>query len=630
MDARLALLAVLSLAISGCIGDGSPLSDLESDDPTAENLSSTTSVHERAQLPFNTTGTWSHVLEPGSFDILEPLSINVPVDLPAEEGGAAVTGDAQVHMGLFLPDIEGCDWESDEIDPACQVPVIADVGPYYGDGDVPADQRDSGRLGEFLISEFVPQGYAVAQVSVFGSGQSNHCMDLMGQSEQLGIDAAVTFLGEAAWSNGNVGMIGRSYDGSTPWEAATFGNPHLETIVPISGLIGMHELMWRNGSAEFRGPIMHNGVYGTFGIDTVDAGLFGTPGVNEPDSGDAHTLCKDYLAGPAQGAGAYATGDHVAPEVNDYWQERYFLDRALENYDGSVYLIQGLQDWNVDPHMAVPTHQMVEDAGLEIKGLYGQWDHAYPDRVSDHADLDEGYGQEAWPSTVRYDWAQDLTEWFDHYLKGTGAQPDLHVEVQDNQGQWRVEETYPPADRHAVELTLGDSTGTSDAANAIGGAGFLGVGPETTATFEWGPLSETNDTLLTGTQHFHVQVTPTGPGGQLFAELRDADTGLHLGHAVMDLRFHDGGNQMQPVVPGQPIVAQMEFFALDAVLPAGHGLELVVSQTGMDYLPPAVNDPVMIDTGEASVLRVFTTQPAQGDYFTPPTATMEQFEEAQG
>ena len=55
----------------------------------------------------------------------------------------------------------------------------------------------------------------MAQVSVFGTGESNHCMDLMGTDEQRGIDAAVTWLGSPGWS-GKVGLIGKSYDGSTP------------------------------------------------------------------------------------------------------------------------------------------------------------------------------------------------------------------------------------------------------------------------------------------------------------------------------------------------------------------------------------------------------------------------------
>ena len=62
-----------------------------------------------------------------------------------------------------------------------------------------------------------------------------------------------------------------------------------------------------------------------------------------------------------------------------YWEERYFLDRVLNNYRGSVYLIQGMHDWNVDPHMAVPVINQLKDSGIEAKGLFGQWDHDYPD-----------------------------------------------------------------------------------------------------------------------------------------------------------------------------------------------------------------------------------------------------------
>ena len=37
------------------------------------------------------------------------------------------------------------------------------------------------------------------------------------------------------------------------------GSEYLKTIVPMSGLIGVQDLMWRNGSMEARGAIMHNG-----------------------------------------------------------------------------------------------------------------------------------------------------------------------------------------------------------------------------------------------------------------------------------------------------------------------------------------------------------------------------------
>ncbi len=579
----LALTALLaSTVLAGCItGD-----DVGSSSTNVDDVTSAAS--------YVTDGPYSFTLEEGTHDILPVVSEFIEVEIPVTEGGAGAAGTAEVHMGIWLPDVpEGT-----------TVPVVADVGPYYGDGDVPATEPAE-RLGGFLIENLVPHGFAVAQVSVFGTGQSSHCMDLMGESEQLGIDAAVTALGEAEWSNGNVGLIGRSYDGSTPWEAATFGNPHLKTIAPISGLTGMHELMWRNGSAEFRAPIMHNVVYGPFGYDG--------------DEGDVqNALCKDHQASTVQGLGAYLTGDHFAPEVNDYWAERYFLDRALENYEGSVLLIHGLQDWNVDPHMAFPTHHKLEDAGLDVRGLYGQWAHDYPDRLEEHEDCDGLEERCHAPESVRLDWAQDLLEWFTFYLKEEGPQPALIAEVQDDQGRWRVEDTYPPRDAARVPLTLDQATRLHEGPDVVAGAEFFGLGAANELTFRFDALSSTEDTHVAGNARFHVTVTPSGPGGQLFAELRDAETDDRLGHAIMDLRFHDGGREMGTVTPGQPIVAKMEFQVMDVVLPAGHALELVVSHTGEDYLPSAVTDPVRVHVTEESVLTLPTVDPAEDTFFDPP------------
>ena len=241
-------------------------------------------------MEYRTDDVFSRVSRNGTYetDFVRSIYVEIP-EIDASDGGAGVTGGAEVHLGLWMPLIEGCEWDSETIPDECKIPVITEIGPYYDDGDVDA-LTPADRLGRFLIENFVQHGFAVAQVSVFGTGESNHCMDLMGTDEQRGIDAAVTWLGTQAWSNGKVGMIGKSYDGSTPWQAATFGNPHLATIVPMSGLIGVHELMWRNGSMEARGMIMHNGVYGSFGIDG--------------DAEDPENLCEGYLEGYVNGPAA--------------------------------------------------------------------------------------------------------------------------------------------------------------------------------------------------------------------------------------------------------------------------------------------------------------------------------------
>ncbi len=271
-----------------------------------ENDSSDTyvSLYNRYLEDYVTDGEHGQVLENGTYTLLETANEwnsthhFVEYELPLEEGGAAPNG--LISLAVWRPDVED----------GVKVPIIAEIGPYFQEPSVqtPTIEVPGSWLGTMIIDQILPHGYAFAQISVSGTGRSNHCMDLMGNAEQLGNDAAVRWLAEQNWSNGNVGLIGKSYDGSTPWQAAMFGDEHdyLKTIVPISGLIGVKELMWRNGSSEARAPIMHNGVYGSYGIDG--------------DEEDYQNICPDYLIGPGTGVSAYLLGScllYTSPSPRD-------------------------------------------------------------------------------------------------------------------------------------------------------------------------------------------------------------------------------------------------------------------------------------------------------------------------
>ena len=600
MHARpLLLLGLLTVtALAGCLADDGDDGAGDGDGATPGPL---VPVADRRLQPYDVSGSFSRTLVEGAFGILPGLRVDIPVDLPVTEGGNAVTGDATMNLGLFLPEIPGCDWEAADLPAKCKVPVVADAGPYYSattgipeaqlEGDTIATEP-ANRLGRFLIENLVPHGYAVAQISVFGTGDSNHCMDLMGDAEQAGLDAAVTWLGTQPWSNGRIGLTGRSYDGSTPWEAAMFGNPHLATIVPISGLTSQFDLMYHNGSSESRGAGL---LYGLYAAMTIDG-----------EAADGQQVaCPDYLTGSAEGLKATLAGNPTA--ADPYWAERIFLDRALENYAGSIYLIHGLQDWNVDPHMAFPAYNLFEAKGNEVKALLGQWGHHYPDRPGEHEGLGRGRGAEAYPESVRYDWAQDMLEWFDYTLKQTGPKPALHVEVQDNQGQWRIEPTWPPAG-DLVELQ-------------VPGSGQQPVTPQGTL-YDLGPVADV-DTRLAGLLHLEQWVIPTGPGGQVYAELVDLDDDeLHLGHAIMDLRYADGGRSPDPVAPGIAMKVRLEFQPLDVVVPADHRLGLRYATTGEDYVSPTVANPVLLDFGEGhsaeNVVQLNVVHPVRSQFFLPP------------
>ena len=554
----LIILLLLGASLSGCFGKEEVL--------IQEEETAYPSIWDRHLLEWNTTHTHSFVLEPGPYFSLDVQEATIEVDTTGVWDGGP--DSAEVHLSYWLP-------SNTEVGE--KVPVIAIVSPYFsygqpGSESSPTNVISAGR-GEFIHDNFVPHGYALAQVAVFATEESTGCFDYRGDGEGLSIHSAVEWLGQQNWSNGNVAIYGKSYEGATAWEAAAQGSEHLKTIVPVSGTTALGPLLYKNGSAEARSQIMHS----NYGSSILDYNLE-----------DADNLCGDVLEGLVAGPMRYTMGE-FDPTGDPYYDERSHIDKALGKYNGSIYWVQGLQDWNVDPHQVfggppgVNWYQEYIDNGYDVAGMIGQWEHNYPDQWTKHNVQESGYGGEAIQNMTRWDWAQDLFEWMEYYLKGIGPKPDLHTQVQRNDGEWRIEETWPPKDVEFQRVEL--SSCNND--NSWVGTGSLIVGGGDSLTVECDPLSVDNDTIISGLAVLHLTVVANFDGGQVFIEMQDSETGLRLGHATMDVRYHAGGYSPQTVTPGETVVMMMEFQAIDAILPAGHGLTFVMTETGEDYLQPA-------------------------------------------
>ena len=495
----------------------------------------------RGQLPEN-----------GSYDVLPFEEHFVEVELPASEQDAGFPGPALMHVALWLPDVpEGT-----------KIPVIMTIHPYYdfggegvaGDDSSPNTVPDGG-VGKWVYDTFVPHGYALAQASTFGTGQSTHCQDVKGLGEQTGIQGVVDWLGEQEWSNGNVGLMGKSYAGTTNWEAAQQPSPYLKTIVPISGSIGVQEMFYRNGSSESR-AMLYDALY---------------EGATTDATTDDMRMCTDDVIGPLNPFSTWAGAEVGGAEWNDYWDERRHLPDVLANYQGSVYLVWGMQDWNVDPYHAFPTYQLMRDAGINARAIAGQWAHNYPDQPDRHSEMGSGYGAEAYPNMSRMDWAVELYGWFDYYLKDIGEEPEPMVQIQTHNGKWHVEETWPPEDMEWWPITL-------DGAEGSGGT----VNTNNQRSFTLPPLEE--DIHISGMPTLHLSVnTLACQGGQVFATMY-AD-GLRVGHATMDVRYRDGGYEAKTALPFSAYTMLMEFNPMDVDLDAGAVIEVVMTETGEDYLP---------------------------------------------
>ena len=548
---------ILSPFLSGCFG--SPESLEIADESTYPDK------YQRHTMDWNWTGSYSMVLSSGPYTALPVQEATIDVDTSGTWDGGP--DSAEVHLSYWLP-------SNTEVGE--KVPVIAVVSPYFsygqpGSESSPTNIVSAGR-GEFIYDNFIPHGYALAQVAVFATELSTGCFDYRGDGEGLGIHSAVEWLGTQDWSNGNVAIYGKSYEGATAWEAAAQGSEHLKTIIPISGTTALGPLLYKNGSAEARSQVMHSNYGGS---------------ILDYDNDDLDNLCGDVLEGFLAGPTRYGLGE-LDPYMDNYYNERSHIDKALGLYNGSIYWVQGLQDWNVDPHQVfggppgINWYQAYIDEGYEVAGMIGQWEHNYPDQWSKHNAQDSGYGGEAIQNMTRWDWAQDLFEWMEYYLKGIGPKPNLHAQIQRNDGEWRIEETWPPADvfRQSIDL----SSCESDGSFAGGGAPVVGGGQ--TITIDCPPLSA-SALHIAGLATIHLTAVPTFNGGQIFVEMQDGETGLRLGHATMDIRYHAGGYDAQTVIPGEAITMLMEFQAIDAILPAGHGIRFVLSDQGEDYLAPA-------------------------------------------
>jgi len=514
-----------------------------------------TPVHERENMELNMTGWRSQLPVEGPYSWSGPTEHFVEVDLPSSEQDVGYPEPALMHVSLWMPEVEN----------GTKVPVIATVHPYYdfggegvaGEDSNPNTVPDAG-VGLWILEEFVPHGYALAQISTFGTGKSTHCQDVKGLGEQIGIQAAVHWLGEQEWSNGNVGLMGKSYAGTTNWEAAQNPSEHLKTIVPISGSIGVQQMFYRNGSSEAR-ALLYDVLY---------------EGATADATSDDMRFCSDDIIGPLSPFTTWVGAGLGGDEWNDYWEERYHLQDVLDNYKGSVYIVWGLQDWNVDPYHAFPTHQLLKDAGINVRTISGQWGHNYPDQPNVHEELESGYGAEAFPSVTRMDWAVELFPWFEYYLKNIGEEPESYVQVQRNDGMWHIEETWPTKDTKNIQYAIADWEG-----------GMIGtINSQQSMTITSLPM--TDDVHISGLPTLHIDArTNMCNGGQLFVTMFDGTSGLRLGHATMDVRYRDGGYDAQPTLPMTNYRMLMEFNPMDVIVPKGHTIQLVVTESGEDYLP---------------------------------------------
>ncbi|MEA3203773.1 MAG: hypothetical protein QOI63_1452 [Thermoplasmata archaeon] len=552
MRAFLSVLLLASLALAGCAKAPTPTPPISAHEPTAPV---TAYLHDLSPMTSKDLASAGATLEHHRIPVAEPVELDSYVWRPAT--------------------------------PA-KVPVILTVTPYYGGGDPAASPL--GNPSAMLADDFVPRGYAVGFVSVRGTGDSGGCFAQGGPQEAVDIARAVDYYGGQPWSNGNVGLIGVSYDGTTPQEAWVEAPAHLKSIVPIAGISDLYKYNFVNGvPINVQGFGFNTYYWGMVGLSP--AGLEGGVGPTDPASFAAAVAgegCPDQAQVQEGGVSSTADGNKDA-----YWQARDFLARLEATPDkvrAPVLYVHGLQDYNVKDHNMDGWLQALQASGVPFKAILGQWQHAWPDNSLAAGDCKPTPAAPIAPCRADW-WNGTLVAWFDQTLKGvdTGIYAVPAVQVQDDTGLWRMEARWPPAD--AVWWTLHpDASGRLLASPGSGAAtyhddrGGLTTGVPVNLPSPGGPLQAVfvsdpapDEVRISGIPWFRGNVTATGERASLVLTLaeRHADGTEHsINFAAQSLNHVADPAAAKPSVANLRQDVQVHFLPSDDVLHKGSRLVL--------------------------------------------------------
>ena len=327
-----------------------------------------------------------------------------------------------------------------------KTPVILSIGPYFNHTgqtgpagptqgtsyDPFATPGPSNRFADFILgADVIRKGYTVVQVDLRGFGGSSGCLDWGGPGEQADVVAAVEWAASQPWSTGKVGMYGKSYDGVTGLLGEILNPKGLAAVVAQEPVYDMYRYLYADG-IRFLNSLATPALY-----DAIAA----TPGsvADEPD----------YFIGSvnsSQRPGCEALNWADQQDSNhdsEYWKQRDLISKA-GNGKTPLFMTQGFLENNTKPD---GTWDFFNAVDAPKRAWFGMWDHVRGQDV----DVDNKNRL----LMGRKGFNDEVMRFYDKWLKGVEPTvEDPQLVVQTNDGTWRAETQWPPADSTAVEVPL--------------------------------------------------------------------------------------------------------------------------------------------------------------------------------
>ncbi len=457
-------------------------------------------------------------------------------------------------------------------------------------------KKNSPRISESLVGDWVPRGFAVVHSEAPGTGQSQGAPTIGGPVEGLAPKAVIDWLNgrakaftaptdgkevKAYWSTGKVGMTGTSYNGTIPLAAACTGVEGLAAIIPVAPNTSYYRYYRSNGLVRHPG--------GWLGED-MDV-LYDFIHSGDPKRRDDNDR-------KVRDAVLEAKQDRVTGDYNDFWAGRD-LWRELDKVEAACLFAHGLNDWNVMPDHSIHPYLVLKERGVPVQLFLHQGGHGGDPPLA------------------------QMNRWFTRWLY------DVENGVEDDPRAWVVREgvrrneptaylDYPHPASVAVTVRPGAGGGAIGPLRLDGPVAAaieklvddVGVSGTDLAKAERSPhrllfaLPPLKEPLhLSGTPRLAVRLASSKPAANFsvwvvalpWTETRDLNMNL-ITRGWADPQNRNSLTTSAPLEPGEFVDLEFDLQPDDQVIPAGERIALMLFSSDQDFtLWPRAGTELSID-----------------------------------
>jgi len=305
-----------------------------------------------------------------------------------------------------------------------KTPVIVSVGPYFGHaGQTDVEGWDqvgpSARFQDFIDgANLMARGYTFVMVDLRGFGGSTGCLDFLGPGEQADVRAAVEWSASQPWSNGKVGMYGKSYDANTGLAANVLRLEPLRAIVAQEPTWNRYNYLFSNGVPRSNVTSTPRGYYSIATMPPMS------------DDSDHYKANAEYEQSHPECESDNRTNTQNPDPNAPFWRARNFAARAAGTQT-PLFVTSGFIEPNTKPEdmeIYLDNHQGPE------RGWLGQWDHVRGNDTVADGRLAMG----------RAGWFDEVMRFYDQYLRGIEpSETDPAFAIEDSLAHWRAQPTWP-------------------------------------------------------------------------------------------------------------------------------------------------------------------------------------------